>query len=86
MRIVFMGTPEIAATCLRRIVEDGHEIAAVYTKPDTPKGRGHKMMMSPVKILALDKQIPVEQPLTFKDEAVINALQAYAPELIVAVA
>ena len=42
MRIVFMGTPEIAATCLRRIVEDGHEIAAVYTKPDTPRAADTK--------------------------------------------
>ena len=86
MRIVFMGTPDIAATCLRRICDDGHEIAAVYTKPDTPKGRGHKMMMSPVKELALERGIPVVQPTTFKDEAVVEEVRAFAPELIVAVA
>lgn len=86
MRIVFMGTPEIAATCLRRICEDGHEIAAVYTKPDTPKGRGHKMAMSPVKELALEKGIAVYQPMTFKDDAVYEELKALRPELIIAVA
>lgn len=86
MRIVFMGTPDIAATCLRRICDDGHEIAAVYTKPDTPKGRGHKMMMSPVKELALERGIPVVQPTTFKDEAVVEELRGFAPELVVAVA
>ena len=57
-----MGTPDIAATCLRRLCEDGHDIAAVYTKPDTPKGRGHKLAQSPVKELALARGIPVLQP------------------------
>ena len=82
MRIVFMGTPEIAATCLRKIAGEGCEIVAVYTKPDTPKGRGHKMMMSPTKELALELGIPVEQPVTFKDEAVVETLRAYEPDLI----
>ena len=86
MRIVFMGTPEIAATCLRKIAGEGCEIVAVYTKPDTPKGRGHKMMMSPTKELALELGIPVEQPVTFKDEAVVETLRAYEPDLIIAVA
>lgn len=86
MRIVFMGTPEIAATCLQRIYDDGHEIAAAYTKPDTPKGRGHKLMQSPVKELALKLDIPVVQPETFRDDAVYETLKTLEPELIVAVA
>lgn len=86
MRIVFMGTPEIAATCLQRICDDGHEIVAAYTKPDTPKGRGHKLMQSPVKELALKRNIPVVQPETFRDDAVYETLKALEPELIVAVA
>ena len=86
MRIVYMGTPEIARVCLQRIVEDGHEIAAVYTKIDTPKNRGMKLTASPVKEYALEQGIPVIQPTTFKDEAVVEELRALAPELIVAVA
>ena len=86
MRIVFMGTPEIAATCLARLCDDGHDIAAVYTKIDTPKGRGHKLAQSPVKVLALQRGIPVVQPDSFRDDAVVDALRALQPELIVAVA
>ena len=86
MRIVFMGTPEIAATCLRRLCDDGHEIAAVYTKPDTPKGRGHKLTRSPVKELAVERGIPVYQPTTFREDAVVEELAALKPELIAVVA
>lgn len=86
MRIVYMGTPEIARVCLQRIVEDGHQIAAVYTKIDTPKNRGMKLTASPVKEYALEQGIPVIQPTTFKDEVVVEELRALAPELIVAVA
>lgn len=86
MRIVYMGTPEIAKTCLRRVWEDGHEILAVYTKIDTPKNRGMKLTPSPVKEFALEKNLPVIQPTTFRDEAVVEELQALQPDLIVAVA
>ena len=86
MRIVFMGTPEIAATCLRRLCDDGHEIAAVYTKPDTPKGRGHKLTQSPVKELAVEQGIPVYQPTTFREDVVAEELAALQPELIAVVA
>lgn len=86
MRIVYMGTPEIAATCLKRIYEDGHEIAAVYTKLDTPKNRGMKLTPSPVKEFALAHDLPVIQPATFKDDAVVEELAALKPELICVVA
>ena len=62
MRVVFMGTPDIAATCLKRILDDGFEVVGVYTQPDRPKGRGMKMMFSPVKEYALTQGIPVYQP------------------------
>ncbi len=86
MRIVYMGTPPIAVTCLNRLVQDGHEIVGVYTKPDTPKNRGMKMTYSEVKTYALEHNLPVYQPQTFKDDAVVETLRALQPELIVAVA
>ena len=49
MRILFMGTPDFAVASLRRLVEDGHEICGVFTQPDKPKNRGHKLAFSPVK-------------------------------------
>lgn len=86
MKIVYMGTPEIAKVCLERLVEKGCNIAAVYTKPDTPKNRGMKMIPSEVKAYALTKNIPVYQPESFKDDAVVAQLEAIAPDLIIAVA
>lgn len=86
MRIVYMGTPEIARTCLQRLYEDGHDILAVYTKIDTPKNRGMKLTPSPVKEYAVEKGLTVVQPVTFKDEAVVEQLRAFEPELICAVA
>ena len=86
MRIVYMGTPEIAAACMQRMIDDGHEIVAVYTKADTPKNRGMKLTASPVKELALASGLTVVQPLNFKDGGVIDELEAFRPELIVVVA
>lgn len=85
MRVVFMGTPAFAATCLQRIANEC-EIVGVYTKPDTPKNRGMKLQQSEVKQAALALGLPVYQPTTFKDEVVVNALRGLAPELIVVVA
>lgn len=86
MKLVFMGTPDIAKTCLQRICEAGYDVAAVYTKPDTPKNRGMKMAMSPVKEYALTRDIPVYQPQTFRDDAVVEELKNIAPDLVVVVA
>ncbi len=86
MRIVYMGTPEIAAACLRRIHRDGHEIAAVYTKVDTPKNRGMKLTPSPVKEYAVAHDLPVVQPVTFREDRVAEELAALEPELICVVA
>ena len=71
MRVVFMGTPDIARTCLEKILADGFDVVGVYTQPDRPKGRGMKMVYSPVKELALAHNLPVFQPETFRaDETV----------------
>ena len=86
MRLVFMGTPEIAKTCLEAIYQAGHEIVGVYTKADTPKNRGMKLTVSPVKAFALEKGLPVFQPKNFKDPETVEALRSLRPTLIVVVA
>ncbi len=68
MRIVFMGTPESAVPSLRRLVDDGHEIVAVWTQPDKPAGRGKKLHQSPIKEFALGHNFPVHQPQKIKNE------------------
>lgn len=86
MRVVFMGTPDIAATCLEGLLKAGISVSAVYTKPDTPQNRGMKLTQSPVKQVAVAANIPVYQPTTFKDDAVVEELRALKPDVIAAVA
>ena len=86
MRVVFMGTPDIAATCLKKILEDGVEVVGVYTQPDRPKGRGMKMVFSPVKEVALAAQIPVFQPENFRADEDVAKLSNLKPDLIAVVA
>ena len=86
MRIVYMGTPDIAATCLKQLLADGFDVAAVYTQPDRPKGRGMKMVFPPVKEVALAAGIPVYQPESFRDEETVRQLRALQPDVIAAVA
>lgn len=83
---MFMGTPEIAATCLSRLIADGHEICAVVTREDKPRGRGNVMMPTQVKSLALEHSIPVYTPKTLRDEEFAAILDEHSPELIVVVA
>src|SRR5216683_6398484 len=68
MRIVFMGTPESAVPSLRRLLDDDHEIIAVWTQPDKPAGRGNKLHPSPVKEFALGHNLTVHQPAKIKTE------------------
>ena len=84
--IMFMGTPEIAATCLSRLIEDGHGISAVVTREDKPRGRGNVMTPTPVKALALEHGIPVYTPKTLRDGEFAAILDEYKPSLIVVVA
>ena len=86
MRIVFMGTPDIAATCLNKLIEDGFDVVAAYTQPDRPKGRGMKMVFSPVKELALAHDIPVFQPENFREEETVEQLRQLKPDVCAVVA
>ena len=86
MRIVFMGTPDIAATCLKKILADGFEVVGVYTQPDRPKGRGMKLVASPVKEVALENQIPVFQPENFREEETVQQLRQLNPDVCAVVA
>ena len=86
MRVVFMGTPDIAATCFKRIIADGFEIVGCYTQPDRPKGRGMKMVYSPVKEVAIANNIPVFQPENFKSEETIAQFRALKPDICAVVA
>ena len=86
MRVVFMGTPDIAATCLKKIIADGFNVVGVYTQPDRPKGRGMKMVYSPVKEVAVANGLPVYQPENFRDEETVAQLQELAPDVVAVVA
>ena len=86
MRVVFMGTPDIAATWLKKILSDGVEVVGVYTQPDRPKGRGMKMVASPVKEVALAAGIPVFQPENFREEETVEALRELKPDVCAVVA
>ena len=86
MRVIFMGTPDIAATCLNQILADGFEVVGVWTQPDRPKGRGMKMVMSPVKELALAHNIPVFQPENFRADEDVQAIRDLSPDVIAVVA
>lgn len=86
MKIVFMGTPDFAVPSLQRLIDDGHEILAVYCQPDKPQGRHFVLTPPPVKVLAQQHGIPVYQPATFKDTDVQAQLESLAPELVVVAA
>ena len=86
MRVVFMGTPDIAATCLKKILSDGFQVVGVYTQPDRPKGRGMKMVYSPVKEVAIAHNIPVFQPESFRDDEAYEQLKALQPDVVAVVA
>lgn len=86
MRIVFMGTPEFAASCLRGVLEAGYDVAAVYTQPDRPKGRKGELCASPVKEYALSRGIPVYQPERIRRKAEVETLRNLQPDLILVAA
>ena len=86
MRVVFMGTPDIAATCLKKIIADGFDVVGVYTQPDRPKNRGMKLAFSPVKEVALENGLPVFQPENFREEATVDQLRTLQPDVVAVVA
>ena len=85
MRLVYLGTPAFAVPTLERIVSADHEVVAVFTQPDRPKGRGQKSAMPPVKEAALRLGLPVHQPERIRRPEVVEELRALAPEAMVVV-
>ena len=81
-----MGTPDFAVPCLQALLEASYDVVGVFTQPDKPKGRGHKVLPPPVKELALKQGIPVYQPVSLKTEESLAQLTGLAPDLIVVVA
>ena len=86
MKVVFMGTPDIAATCLKQIIADGFDVIGVFTQPGRPKNRGMKLAFSAVKEVALEAGLPVFQPENFKDEETVEQLRNLKPDVIAVVA
>ena len=86
MRILFMGTPDFAVASLKALVEAGHEICGVFTQPDKPKNRGHKLAFSPVKEYAITQNLDVYQPLKMRDGEAFGIVERLQPELIVVAA
>jgi methionyl-tRNA formyltransferase len=87
LRIIFMGSAELACPCLEAVaVLSGHDVVAVVTQPDRPKGRDLKLSPGPVKIVAQRRGLPAYQPADLKASAAIDALRALRPDLIVVVA
>ena len=85
MKTVFMGTPEFGAVCLRKLLDEGYEVCAVVTQPDRPKGRGNKLVFSPVKEIAVNAGIPVLQPEKISRECV-EELEKMHPDVFVTAA
>lgn len=86
LRIIFAGTPEFAAEHLKALLNSRHQVIAVYSQPDRPAGRGKKLTASPVKEVALEHDIPVYQPLSFKSPEAVAELMALKADLMVVVA
>lgn len=86
LRIVFAGTPDFAATALQALLDSEHEVVGVLTQPDRPAGRGRTLKSGPVKALAEQNAIPVQQPLNFKDEQSIAAVREFDCDVMVVAA
>ena len=86
MRVIFMGTPDFAVGTLEALVKSEHEVVAVVTQPDKPKGRGKAMQPTPVKEVALRENIPVLQPKKVREPEVVEELSKLNADVIVVVA
>ncbi len=86
LRIIYAGAPDFAAPALRALIDSEHQVVAVYTQPDRPAGRGRKVRFGPVKQLAIEAGIPVEQPLSLKDENAQQTLADYQCDVMVVAA
>lgn len=86
LQIIYAGTPDFSVPALQALIDSEHDVIAVYTQPDRPSGRGRKIRLGPVKQLAVDNSIPVEQPLSLKPDDDQQVLRDYQPDLIVVAA
>lgn len=86
MRIVFMGTPDFSVPALKALVEAGHQVIAVVTQPDKPRGRGKEVQMTPVKIQAMEYGIPVYQPAKVREASFVEVLQGLEADVYVVIA
>ncbi|MCI6676722.1 MAG: methionyl-tRNA formyltransferase [Clostridiales bacterium] len=86
MRIIYMGTPDFAVPTLDTLIQSEHEVIAVITQPDKPKGRGKAMQFPPVKEKALEYDIPVYQPAKVRDPEFIKQMEQWKPDAIIVVA
>ena len=86
MRIIFMGTPEFAAPAIDSLIDAGHEIAAVFSQPDKPKGRGYSLTPPPVKVKAMEHNIPVYQPKSMRDGEALKIFREIKPDVGVVIA
>ncbi len=85
-KIIFAGTPAFAAPTLQALLDSPHQVVAVYTQPDRPSGRGQQLKPSPIKQLALQHGLPVEQPQTLRNQEVQDHMRAYQADLMIVVA
>lgn len=86
MRIIFMGTPDFAVPCLKKLVESHHQVVGVFTQPDKPKGRGYELSPPPVKVCALENNIEVFQPKSMRDGEALKIINSLNADLIIVVA
>lgn len=86
MRVVFMGTPEFAVPSLKALLDAGYGVVGVFTQPDRPVGRGHKLAACPVKKLAVERGVPVYQFERLRNEEGLACLRALAPDIVVTAA
>jgi methionyl-tRNA formyltransferase len=81
LRVVFFGTPQFAVPTLDRLLASSHHVVGVVTQPDRPRGRGQKTSDAPVKVRAVEAAVPVLQPGTLKDPAVVSAIAAWHADI-----
>ena len=86
MKVLFMGTPDFSVPCLKALLDNEYDVLGVVTQPDKPKGRGHKLAPPPVKVCAMENNIPVYQPESLKDKALMPVLEDLNPDIIIVVA
>lgn len=86
MRVIFMGTPDFAVLSLKKLIDEQYNVVAVFSQPDKPKGRGHKVIATPVKQMAIDNGMEVFQPISLRTDETIDLIKSLEPDIIIVVA